>query len=125
MAEHALECGALFLTASYGIGEGNTNQEREGWLNRVMKAHADPLGVSLIEGKNPPNDAVGEGKSDAGELEHLRHHEQHDKASIGVHCNVSLQFLLHAHDGFADSHWLRCDHLSLLGLAKQRTRHLS
>jgi hypothetical protein len=58
MAEHALECGALFLTASYGIGEGNTNQEREGWLNRVMKAHAHPLSVGLIEGQYPPYEAV-------------------------------------------------------------------
>jgi hypothetical protein len=52
MAEHALECGTLFLTAPYGIGKGNTDQEREGWLICVMKAHADPLGVGLVIGQN-------------------------------------------------------------------------
>src|ERR1039457_5669309 len=72
-----------------GIRKRDADQKRESGLNGVVKTHACPFDVGLVEGKYAPEPAVGKGTGDFGEAHDFAHHEQHHKAAIGIDSNIA------------------------------------
>ena len=72
-----------------GVWKGDADQKRESGLDGVVKSHACPFNVSLVEGEDAPEDAMGKGASHLGEAHDLAHHQQHDQPAIGIDGNIA------------------------------------
>ena len=80
---------AFAITAGDGVGKCDSDEECEGGLDHVVQAEAGPFDVGLVVGEDVPEEAVGVGAGDGGEIEDLAHHEQHDEAAVGVDGDVA------------------------------------
>jgi hypothetical protein len=60
-----------------------------------MQTHAGPLYVRLVVSEHMPEEIVGKGLSDISKPEDRAHHEQHDKAAVGVHSHIYAETLIH------------------------------
>ena len=79
----------FFGAAVDGIRQGDADQKREAGLDGVVKSHACPFDVGLVEGEDAPEHAMRKGAGDLGEAHHFAHHQQHDQPAIGVDGHVA------------------------------------
>ncbi len=83
------EALAFLYAAVDGIRKSDADQKGEPRLDGVVESHASPFNVSLIEGEDTPEEAVGKSAGHAGETHDLAHHQQHHEAAIGVDSNIA------------------------------------
>ena len=76
-----------------GVGKGDAGQKRESRLNGVVQRAADPGGVCLVERQEAPKWVAGKSFGNAREFQHLRHHEEHDEATVCVDGEIALGLL--------------------------------
>src|SRR5438132_1095501 len=55
-----------------------------------MERTAGPFHVALVVAEESPDPVAGEGFRHACELKHLRHHEEHDQATIRIDSDIAL-----------------------------------
>ena len=55
-----------------------------------MERTAGPLNVALVVAEESPDPIAGEGFCHVRELQHLRHHEEHDEATIRIDSDIAL-----------------------------------
>ena len=90
--EHGAE-GATFGDArGERVGQRDADEEGEAGLNGVVERADHPIGVGLVVGEKAPEGAAGKGFGDARELEDLGHHEEHDKAVVGIDGEIGAVF---------------------------------
>ena len=67
-----------------GEGQRHADEERERRLNQVMQRATHPGDVVGVEFQELPEAALGISRRDAPDVQHFRHHQEHDEASIRV-----------------------------------------
>src|SRR5437879_3211133 len=69
----------------------HTDHEGEGRLNQIMQRAPDPFDMRLMVAEELPETAFWQRRGHAAKAQCLRHHEEHDKATIGVERGQSLR----------------------------------
>ena len=82
---------AIRLAIEYGNATPTRN-ENDGW---IMSCSEQPAHSTwrLVVGQKRPDPIAGECFCDAGKLQHLRHHEDHDEAAVRVDSDIALDGL--------------------------------
>ncbi len=84
MSGHRAGRLATGLPRSEREGERRADEERERRLNEVVECAAPPGDMVLMPGEKREQLRLRIGLGHLPELEHLRHHQEHDEATVDV-----------------------------------------
>ena len=84
-------CGSSRLCARGcdGVRKSDADKEREARLDGVVKAHAGPWDMGLVESQDAPEQAAGICARHGGKSHDLAHHEQHHETAISIDGDVA------------------------------------
>ena len=64
--------------------ERHADEKRKRRLDKIVQRAPDPLDMRLLRSEESPNPALGQGLRHTLQPQHLRHHQEHDKAAVSI-----------------------------------------